>query len=415
MKQSKLLGVLAIVLALGLTACGGGNGGKSSRHVHTAAADAPWQHDDNNHWKDCIANDKGKVENAKHDFGDPTDIVPAKCEEAGSQKVTCKVCGAVVTQTIPATDHTWGEWEVVTEPGCETEGLRKHACTVCQKEETEPIEAAGHKFAQDAEGNDVVTWTKEATCDEGGVGFKTCTVCNEAVEVTTDALGHEWTTEGGTKTPKQAEGFADFWEFPCAHGCGKTSLGFKANEPTEESKSHLVIQEDGGARFWGRPIGQAMELDDDGTASGADAEKIFDETVTGDFFEYKFDLTAAQAETLSTCYCYCDAKPAAYLGGQDFWACDPSAEEWTPGYYIEGEKKGEPIADYRYILYVDGQPKTFDPTMTAPVSGRGGSEPRAEYIMPFTFNLHEGTNTIRLVMAGGYRSVFYNFYFRAAE
>jgi hypothetical protein len=37
---------------------------------------------------------------------------------------------------------------------------------------------------------------------------------------------------------------------------------------------------------------------------------------------------------------------------------------------------------------------------------------RAEYVLPYTFHLHEGKNTISLRMAGGYRSEFYNFIFR---
>jgi hypothetical protein len=78
-------------------------------------------------------------------------------------------------------------------------------------------------------------------------------------------------------------------------------------------------------------------------------------------------------------------------------------------------KQGKRISNYRYILYVDGEVKDFDPEIKAPVSGRGGSEPRAEYVMPYTFKLHEGTNRISLRMAGGYRSTFYNFTFRPVE
>ena len=74
-----------------------------------------------------------------------------------------------------------------------------------------------------------------------------------------------------------------------------------------------------------------------------------------------------------------------------------------------------PIQDYRYILYVDGEPVQFDPNMKVLVSGRAGSEPRQEYIMPYLFNLHEGENSISLRMAGGYRSMFYNFIFRPAD
>ena len=224
-----------------------------------------------------------------------------------------------------------------------------------------------------------------------------------------------------------------------------------ANEPTEESRSHLVIDSDGGARFWGRPIGNAQALDAEGTSvNQQDNEIVYCSTETGDFFEYKFDLTAAQAQTLSTCRCYCDAKPANHLSG-DFWAYNRSNTDWTPGYYIDGSDEhvqhnddgtvmkvkdharpvkdengaeaegaeletevpmGARIEDYRYILYVDNQPQDFDPEISVPVKGSSTNMQRAEYVMPFTFHLHEGTNIIRLHMAGGYRSIFYAFYFR---
>ena len=114
---------------------------------------------------------------------------------------------------------------------------------------------------------------------------------------------------------------------------------------------------------------------------------------------------------MSTCRCYCDAKPADWLGrnGYDFWARRESDTEWTQGFYIDGEKEGQAILDYRYILYVDDMMQEFDPTIKVPVPRE---EPRAEYVMPFTFHLHAGYNKISLRMAGGFRSTFYNFIFK---
>lgn len=78
-------------------------------------------------------------------------------------------------------------------------------------------------------------------------------------------------------------------------------------------------------------------------------------------------------------------------------------------------KEGKRIDDYRYILYVDNQVKAFDPDIKAPVTGGNNNEKRTEYVMPYTFNLHEGQNIISLRMAAGYRSMFYNFIFRPYE
>lgn len=477
MKQIKLLGVFALAFTLGLGACNNGS---------------------NNQGGESQGQQASVEECKKHTWGDWQIVTPKTCETDGSQKRVCSVCGKEETKVIKA-GHEWGEWVKQSDSTCAVAGKDQRECSVCHKTEQRDRALAEHTFQQDSEGNDVITWSREASCEQGGIGTKHCTVCQQDIETTSDPLGHLyaqdengkdivtwtkeascevggvgtkkcirtgcthvepvesdplghlWTTEGGTKTPAQGPGFADFYEIPCARHCGKTSLGFMANEPTLESKDHLVIDDEGGARFWGRPIGNAQALDKDGTSvKQENNEIVYCSTETGDFFEYKFDLTAAQAQTLSTCRCYCDAKPADHLSG-DFWAYNRSNTDWTPGYYIDGSdehvqhnddgsvmmvkdharpvkaedgseaegveldtevKMGARIEDYRYILYVNGQPQDFDPTISVPVKGSGTNMQRAEYVMPYTFHLQEGTNTIRLHMAGGYRSIFYAFYFR---
>ena len=472
MKQMRILGVLVLALTLGLGACGGSgdNGGDNAQ---------------------------SSVEKCKsHKWGEYTTVKNATCTEDGSQERVCTVCGEKQTKTIKAA-HTWGEWAKISDSTCAVAGKDQRECSVCHKTEQRDRELLEHTFEQE-DGKDKITWSREATCTLGGIGTKHCTVCKQDIETTSDPLGHlyeqedgkdkvnwtrqascevggvgtktcirpncghveqvesdptghKWVTTGGTKTPAQGPGFADFYEIPCANGCGKTSLGFMANEPTLESKDHLVIDDDGGARFWGRPIGNALALDKDGTSvNQSNNEIVYCKSETGDFFEYKFDLTEEQAQTLSTCRCYCDAKPADHLSG-DFWAYNSSNTDWTPGYYIDdnpahqqtnddGTPKmvkdharpvkdengaeaegaatdndvvmGKRIEDYRYILYVNGQPQDFDKNISVPVKGSSTNMTRAEYVMPFTFHLQKGTNTIRLHMAGGYRSIFYAFYFR---
>ena len=305
---------------------------------------------------------------------------------------------------VETCEHQWANKKTIKEPTCIEEGQSQRTCKLCgAKEEPKPIAALGHKM------KDVAPKTP-AGCETKGVMETECERCGEPGEREINPTGHEWSTENGSMTPAQGEGYANFYEYPCAHNCGKKSLGFKANQPTTESKTHLVIGEDGGARFWGRPIGNDVILDEDGSTSQDEHEPVFNDQQEGDFFEYKFDLTAEQAETLKNCRCYCDATPAGYMNqnGIDFWANKAGDEDWTRGMYIDGDHKGEEITDYRYVLYVDDVLQEFDGT-PAPVS----SDSRAEFEMPFTFHLHQGTNTIRLSMAGGYRSTFYNFYFRA--
>ncbi|MBR5997107.1 MAG: Ig-like domain-containing protein [Bacilli bacterium] len=441
MKHNKLFAMLAVAAALAVSGCTGPSASSASAHKHTAAPDAPWKFDNNNHWKDCEANDGGKAENAKHTFGDPTDVVPATCTATGSQKVKCTVCGAEVTQTLPMKDHTWGEWEVITAATCTEAGSQKHVCSVCQTEETEAIAATGHTWGE----WETIT---EATCDKDGSRKHVCSVCNAEETEVVEKLGHQLVAVGGEQQAPAGEATVRLYR---CERCGETSLGFSADEPSEASLPHLMKGDNDGMRFFGRPIGNAMALTADGTSvNQQNNECVYCSAETGDFFEYVFTLNEEQANTLASARLYCDARPANYLSG-DFWAYNRSADDWTPGYYIDGAdehvqknedgtvkmikdhalatknedgswaegveletevKAGARIEDYRYILYVDGQPVDFDKDTSVPVKGSQQNMTRAEYVLPYTFNLHKGKNTISLRMAGGYRSEFYNFIFR---
>ena len=475
MKHSKFLGVLAATLCLGLgtlTACQKEpteGSEASTKHVHSAAADAAWEGDDNNHWKPCAAGDKGQVDKAKHTFGEPYDVKAPTCTEAGSQKVKCSVCGKEVTQTIKATGHTYAKGEdgedIVTwtkEATCTEAGEGTKECTVCHATTAVTKEALGHTYEQE-NGEDKVVWTKEATCTEAGVGEKECTRCHEKETVTKAALGHDIHLVGEQAEAPAGEALVRM--YGCSR-CDVTYLGFKATEVTAASHDHLTFTgegEDAGASFWGRPIGNAIALDEEGTSVNRTGDEcVYDVDETGDFFEYVFTLTQEQVNELGRCRLYCDAKPANYLSG-DFWGRDQQGEDWTRGYYIDGadehvEKdattgetvmiqdnttasrdvpstagvpetladgttpkmvaKGKAITDARYILYVDDEVKAFE-SMTdipCPVQGSSTNPTRTEYVMPYTFeSLKVGQNKISLRMAGGYRSTFYNFTFRSVE
>ena len=420
-KQIKILGVLAVALTLGLSACNGGGGkdssggkdGSSSRHQHTAAENAPWQHDDSRHWKDCVANDGGKVDNKAHDFEDVSIIKDSTCTEVGSKNVKCKVCGFETTKEIALKDHEYiaDPNKTNVEPNCTEQGHTYTVCKNCGLEHDEVLSALGHDWGE---------WevTKAAKCEETGSRKHTCSRCNLVEDEVIPALGHKLVTKD---TAEPEPGKAAVRVYECQNeGCDVTYFGFKATE-TSPNSGRLVEETDSetgdvGKRFWGRPIGNDVALDDNGTADRNDHEPVYNPETQGDLFEYVFTLTQEQINVMGdTVACYADAKPADYLGGQDFWAADLSKEEWTPGLYIEGEKAGQQIEDYRYILYVDGHPVEFDHRMTAPVSGSGQNLPRGEFLMPYVFRFTAGEHSISLRMAGGYRSVFYNFIFRPYE
>ena len=475
MKHSKFLGVLAATLCLGLGAlasCDGGNttpdASTSEKHKHKAAEGAEWKADDNNHWHECEAGDGAQVDKAKHTADETKTKVTkaATCTEAGTAEETCKVCGKKYTATIKATGHTYAKGEdgedVVTwtkQATCTEAGEGTKECTVCHEKTAVTKEALGHTYEQE-NGEDKVTWTKQATCTEAGVGEKECTRCHAKETVTKEALGHDIHLAEDTGEPEAGKAKVRMYE--CSR-CDVSYFGFKATEVTEASRGHLTFTgtgEDAGASFWGRPIGNALALDENGTSVNQQGDEcVYDVDETGDFFEYVFDLNAEQVASIGKCRLYCEASAANYLSG-DFWGRDQQGTDWTRGYYIDGAEdhvekdattgettmiqdnttasretpstagvpetledgttpkmvaKGKAITDARYILYVDGQVKAFESMTDIPATVTKGTQ-KDTYVMPYTFeSLKVGENRISLRMAGGYRSTFYNFTFRHVE
>ena len=412
---------------------------------------------------------------SKHSWGDWQVTRPKTCTEDGEQRRTCTVCGEQQTKKITA-GHEWGDWQVTQQATCYSYGYQRRVCSACQMYEEreiartshqwvnegyfiEPtcteagiermtcalcgdmqentVRALGHLYEQDYDGSDLVTWTQEPTCTVDGFGYKTCLRCMHSEEVQTPAFGHNYQAVGDGTTPQTGQ--AALHVYQCQY-CNETYLGFKANEVTEASREHLVFDEDGGARFWGRPIGNAVALDETGSSITQNDDVIYDKYETGDYFEYIFELTRDQVEILGTCLLYVDATPSYWMGnlGLDFWRNNVQITEWTAGYYIDDnpdhysydalgdvimvdelDRDGNPtgnlvpmgarISDYRYLLYVDDMPVDFDPSIEAIVP-RG--DPRDYYVMPYYFHFHAGLNKIKLVMAGGFRSTFYNFIFK---
>ena len=477
MKQIKVLGVIAIALTLGLTACG--KKAECKKHTwgdYVTVTEATCT-TDGSQKRTCTVcgKEETKVIKAGHKYGDWSVVTASTCTEAGSQHRICSACGYEDTQALPLADHTWEKdpadsskdlirWET-SQPTCTDAGVGGYrTCTVCQQHiavSDDEAKALGHDYHKKADGSIDFNWTTEPGCENKGVGTKHCDRCGLDIPADDDeakALGHDIEAVGGETTP--TDGTAAVRLYHCKR-CDQTFMGFLANEVTDESKSHVAFEpetvtgdQEQGARFLGRPIGNALALDSKGTSvNQKNGECVYCSTETGDFIEYAFRLNATQAATLSTCRMYCDAQPANYLNGTDFWAYSGSNDEWTPGFYIDGGderfekdeddnfvmvddheragydsqpgaakvdasgnpvkvRQGKRIEDYRYVLYVDDQVVDFDPDTKNPTSGRDTNMQRGEFVLPYTFHLHEGLNKIKFVMAGGYRSLFYKCIFR---
>ena len=475
MKQMKVLGVLAVALTLGLTACGGTKECKTHKWGEWEVVTAETCTTDGLQKRTCTVCKKveEKKINKGHKWSSWETVTASTCTVQGSEKRTCSRCNEVETRDLDLAPHTYIKdddgndvitWE--TEPNCTDAGVGGHrTCSVCGAEvEVSSSEAAalGHNFHKDEEGNIVFTWTTEPSCELPGVGTKHCDRCGQDIAATDEErakLGHDVEAIGGETTP--TDGTAAVRLYHCKR-CDQTFMGFLANEVTNDSKAHVKFEpetvtegQEQGARFLGRPIGNALALDSTGTSvNQKNGELVYCSTETGDFIEYAFNLNAEQAATLASCRMYVDAKPADYLNGTDFWAYSGSNDEWTPGYYIDGGderfekdaetgefvmvqdhekagfdsqpgaakvdaagepvmvKQGKRIEDYRYVLYVDGNVVDFDPETENPTHGNNTNMQREEFELPYTFSLHEGLNKIKFVMAGGYRSLFYKCIFR---
>ncbi|MBO7615457.1 MAG: Ig-like domain-containing protein [Bacilli bacterium] len=450
MKNKKLIGLASLMLVLGAVGCGDKckDGHTWGEYAVTKEATCTEAGEKKRTCTVCGAEDEAKpVAALKHDWkDDATGAVESTCAVKGSKNQTCSRCGATQKVDQPLKSHTWVDVEGGTPATCTEDGQKNQRCSVCGATQTVTDPKKGHDY--DAEV--IVT---PAKCEEDGLKTQTCKVCGYVDNITIPKLNHNFQAVGGE--PEAPEGEATVRVYKCAN-CEQTSLGFNANQPSKASLDHLVIDGNGGARFFGRPIGNALALDatTGDSVNKQDGECVYSSKETGDFFEYVFTLNAEQAALLSSCRCYCDATPADHLNTNDFWAYASGAEDWTSGFYIDGKeehlekdandeyvmvddhepalkgssaagdptgtqvKKGKRITDYRYVLYVDN-PQTgeleiqeFDAKTKVPCEGNGTSMVRKEYVMPYTFKLHEGQNKISLRMAGGYRSIFHKFTFR---
>lgn len=103
--KRKLFATITLFAALALTACGGGG---KKEHVHKAAADAEWQSNTTQHWKDCKDNDGGKVDAGSHSFQRvEAESSAATCGAAGVEVKQCTVCGYKVTTNLDKLEHNF--------------------------------------------------------------------------------------------------------------------------------------------------------------------------------------------------------------------------------------------------------------------------------------------------------------------
>ena len=178
--MKKFLTMMTLFVAMALTACGGAANNEeeasqeqpassesakpssSSKHTHTAASNAPYKYDDNNHWQECEANDGGKVGSKAHTWVEDTDLsntdVAATCEHTGLAHEKCSVCGKTRERVIAKTEHNFVRDETKDAAAtCEHPGYEYSECSVCHAPYKHAVSAQLAHDWQKVKDNDAVS------------------------------------------------------------------------------------------------------------------------------------------------------------------------------------------------------------------------------------------------------------------
>ena len=172
-----------------------------------------WTLDADGKWQGYTVSDKGACTHT--DYGTTERTVPATCGKAGRVDTICDNCGEVIsTRELPPTGaHVWGNGVVTTAPTETTPGVRTFTCRGCGDIREEAIPATGAHDYQ-------FTKNVAPTCTDGGYDLYTCSGCGATERRNlTDAAGHKW--DGGTVTTAPTETTPGVRTFTCTV-CGQT-------------------------------------------------------------------------------------------------------------------------------------------------------------------------------------------------
>ena len=74
-----------------------------------------------------------------HSWNDGIILVDSTCQEVGTIKKTCTICGEEGEEEIPLKEHSWNTGEITTDPTMESEGEKTYICSVCGEIKHETI------------------------------------------------------------------------------------------------------------------------------------------------------------------------------------------------------------------------------------------------------------------------------------
>ncbi len=197
----------------------------------------------------------------------------ATCKKEGSKHKDCTVCGARVTETIPAdtvNGHKFYRETVLSEPLCQEIGKKGKICRYCGYEVTTSyIDALGH-----VAGEYVIL--AAPTCTEAGKAMLTCSVCDcyigegeydpmkEPVAKNLDPLGHAWEIDGAVYSEEVTDGTGEtitvyYQNYKCAT-CGEIDKrkldGYKP--PVSATVTFMNGEDDAAPQIFSKVVGESI-------------------------------------------------------------------------------------------------------------------------------------------------------------
>ncbi|MCQ2776511.1 MAG: hypothetical protein MJ217_02160 [Bacilli bacterium] len=304
-----------------------------------------------------------------------------------------------------ACKHSWKTETVLVEATCQQKGKEKQKCSKCGATQEVETKTIAHKYVEDK------TQGLEATCHSAGKKVEVCSMCQDKKETTLPQTDHVYGKE--TQVAKDGDNVA-YTKAQC-NSCDKTKFFWDAGDLTATCKAlgdnNVYQNEDGSWRFWGRPIGNDVQLDERGNPNQNNHEAVPNPAQTGNYFEYKFNAPAAMANAKLIA----NIIPASTINDTDMFAApdNVTSNDWTYGIKFSGpdDLEGTPIDDFRYVITVNGTVIDLDRANYEGTPSRGEDW----YDFPGKFALNQGVNTIRISMAGGWLHGFVNFGVRAAD
>ncbi|MCQ2776540.1 MAG: hypothetical protein MJ217_02310 [Bacilli bacterium] len=348
--------------------------------------------------KPADASSKGNSSGeCKHSWKTEEVITEATCQQKGKEKQKCSKCGAEQEVETKLASHKYVEDTAESKPAtCQAAGEKVEKCSVCGDTKKTPIEKTDHTWviSEDQTGIE-----NPLTCDTDGQVRYECSVCHEKEVRDQKADGHLY----GEKQKAQVAEGVEYYTQECTID-GAKRYSWDASLVTAASKDH-IREENGGWRFKGRPMGNDVQLDDDGNPSQDNHTAVPNPAQTGDFFEYEFFAP----EAMNNAKLSAEILPASTLNNTDMFAApsNVTSNDWTYGikFADETDTTGSPIDDFRYVITVNGEKVVMDKSTYVATPGAG----QKWYQFPGNLNLKAGLNTIRISMAGGWIHDFFQF------